>query len=148
MGIGQSEPVQEGRGASVIAHVGFFHVMVLVALAVRLTAGRRNDFARHHRSAALNIPLTVVLIWLLAIGSIVVFPDLYTTTDETFEESTGPWILVPFTAIVASVVVGGVLSVIGAVRAGQGRWWRTRLAIPFVPGVQASATRSSRSSLQ
>jgi hypothetical protein len=77
-----------------------------------------------------------------------VFPDLYTTTDETFEESTDPWILVPFTAIVVSLVVGGVLSVVGAVRAAQGHGWRIRLAIPFVSGGQASATRSSRSSLQ
>ena len=76
------------------------------------------------------------------------FPDLYTTTDETFEESTGPWILVPFTALVVSLVLGGVLSVLGRGAGRSGPLVAHPAGLPFVPGGQASATRSSRSSLQ
>jgi uncharacterized Tic20 family protein len=131
-----ADEVEAGRTVSILAHVGFFFLAVILPLIFRLTEGKKNAYVRHHSSEALNFQLTFLLVW---IGLVVTFvigaaAGWYDTTDETFEEATSAWVALPLALMFAIAIVGMVLSVVGAIRASQGRRWRYPVSIRFVRG--------------
>jgi Domain of unknown function (DUF4870) len=100
-------------------------VPVLVAVAVLRTLGRKDPFVRHHAAEAVNVQL-----WFL-LSSISVGIAWFCLASPWFLWP--PWLLgalgygifvLPWVGVLALALGFGVLSVIGATRSGQGRWWR------------------------
>jgi len=129
----EQSPEQAGQMLSVLSWLGFFAFAVILPLIVYLTDGKKNRFTRWHSAAAFNLQLTFLLGWLLGIGAI--FATILIApfgTDGSSDVNAGtPWAVVPFVGIFVLYGLGLVISIWGAVRAGQGQWWRCPVAIPF-----------------
>jgi uncharacterized Tic20 family protein len=113
----------EERTWAILAHAGAL-LSALVALAflgplvVLLVFGNRSRYVRHHATESLNFQLTALLLGVAAILLIVVTIGV------------GALLVIPLGA--AYVVFWFVVVVIGAVRAGNGDWWRYPLTLRLV----------------
>ncbi len=87
---------------------------------------------RHHSTEALNFQLTFLIFWLS--GFVAVFVTAATATSEGDDGSA--WILLPFGLMFIGYLTCAGLSILGAVRAGQGKWWRYPLSVRFVRGAR------------
>lgn len=128
------DPIRDGSTLSVLSHVGFVIAAVLLALVIRLTEGKKNDYTRHHSTEALNFQLTFLLVWLVSMFAVVTASTVaFGSTDDG---SGSPWVLLPFVALFGVYAGGIVFAIVGAVRASQGQWWRYPVSIRFVRGAR------------
>ncbi len=118
----------------VLSHVGFIIAAVILALVLRLTEGKKDEFARHHSTEALNFQLTFMLIWLVGIGSTMIATDMMSPSDD---DSVSLLLVLPFLALFVVYAVGAAFAVMGAVQASRRQWWRYPLSIRFVRGARA-----------
>lgn len=125
---GPADEVQSGKALAVLSWLGFFVFYGLPALVVRIVESDRNRFARWHAAEAVNLQLTVLAIWLPVIVPFI-------SSLVMMDPEVGP----PAPVFLLTFLLGGVLAIgtavlviLGAVRAGQGVWWRCPLAIPFL----------------
>ncbi|MGE0510631.1 MAG: DUF4870 domain-containing protein [Acidimicrobiia bacterium] len=116
--------VEEGRLAAIFCHLGFFLFDVFLALILRQTEGEQNPYVRHHATEALNFQLTIVIAGVATTFAIVLAAAI---------GSIGLFVLL-LPATVALGVIAIVFSIIGAVQANQGTWYRYPLTIRLVPG--------------
>lgn len=95
---------------------------VLGPLVLFLVLRERGPFVRHHLAEALNLQLSLLLygVGLAVVGGVL--------TLLTFGVAAPVWAL----AGAALVVVGVVLTVMAAVAASRGQWYRVPLTIRFV----------------
>ncbi len=112
---------------SVLSHLGTVAGGVILPLAVYLSEGKKNSFVRHHAREALNFQLTFLIAYLgcflLYFGSFI----LSLARDDSF-----PGFFFPF-PLMFLVWFGAIgFSIMGAVRASQGQWWRYPVAIRFL----------------
>lgn len=125
---------------SVLAHVGTFFGGFVVPLVIRQTEGRRNRFVKHHATEALNFAITHGIVALVLVGLYVA--GLVATvvgTASTHHHAAGfgaffGVVAVVFVVLLAVSVTAVVLTVVGAVRAGQRKYWRYPVSIRLVPG--------------
>ncbi len=115
-----------GKVLALVSWLGFFVAYGLVALVVRIVERDGNRFARWHAAEALNVQLTAfvvaVPVWLFAVLG------LFSSTGNG-----PPWSFLAAWAVMMAMGFGTVaLAILGAVRAGQGVWWRCPVAIPFL----------------
>lgn len=128
-----ADPVREGTTLAVLCHAGQFFAAVVLALVVRLTEGKKNEYVRHHSTEALNFQLTFLIVW---IGGIFLTIGGMFATVGTGDGDAGAWFLLPMLALFALFGVGMTFAILGAVRASQGRWWRYPVSIRFVRGAR------------
>jgi uncharacterized Tic20 family protein len=114
----------------VLSHVGMFILAVILPLIFRQTEGKTNRYVRHHATESLNFQLTFLIVW---IGGIITVVAITASTSDSNGDNSG-WIVLPFLVLFALYGACAVLAIIGAVRAGQRRWWRDPIRIPFVRG--------------
>jgi uncharacterized Tic20 family protein len=122
-------PIESGRTLAVLSHLGLFLGGFILPLVLRLTEGERNPYVKHHATEALNLNLTVLLVYV----------SLYPTSFIAMMATGGRlvWLLVPVLVLVfASFVLAAVFSIVGAVRASHGHWYRYPLVIRFVKGAR------------
>jgi hypothetical protein len=132
---GPGDPVQEGTTLSVLSHVGFFVAGFILPLIFRLTEGKKNEYVRHHSTEALNFQITFMIGWFAAF--VLLFVSAVATSDA--DGNASPLIFVPFLGFFVLYIGGGVLAVIGAVKAGKGEWWRYPINLRFVRGARPAA---------
>lgn len=134
-GSAPADPVRDGSTLAVLCHVGQIFAGIVLALVIRLTEGKKNEYVRHHSTEALNFQLTFLIIWIggivATIGGVVAFAGTADDGDGS------PLILLPFLALFGVFGVGIVFAITGAVRASQGQWWRYPISIRFVRGARA-----------
>ncbi|MFF2631579.1 DUF4870 domain-containing protein [Microbacterium sp. NPDC058021] len=104
-------PADEKMWATLV-HIGGLFFSFVPALIAYLVMRDRGPFVRAHTAQALNFQLTV-LIGVL-VGSILLF------------------VLIGFFVLIAVGILDLVLSIVAAVKASQGQWYRYPLTIPFV----------------
>lgn len=122
-------PAPAGRVWAAIVHLSFFVLPVVGAAVVRLTVGRRDAFVRHHATQALNAQLGV---------AVVVNGFGFTLARAVFRAGSNAdeppqWLLYVGVAVVGLTVVSTLVgSLVGAVRAHAGVWWRYPFNALFV----------------
>ena len=121
-----------GSVMSVLPHVGFFVLSVVLPLVIRQTEGKKSEFVRHHSTEALNFQLTFLAVWLSGFIAIV---TIAVTTSGT-DGSVSAFIALPFVLMFGIFAGGAAMSIVGAVRANRGEWWRYPLSIRFVKGAR------------
>jgi uncharacterized Tic20 family protein len=104
----------EERNLAVLAQVLGIFFGLLGPLVIYVIAKPDQPFARHHAAEALNFHITVLI---AAIVSVVLM-----------------LVLVGFVLIVVVAVGAFVLSVVAAVAASKGEWYRYPISIRMVPG--------------
>ncbi|MBC7724098.1 MAG: DUF4870 domain-containing protein [Burkholderiaceae bacterium] len=95
-----------------LTHVGGIVFYFIPALVAYLVLKDRGPFVRAHTAAALNFQLTLAIVYLA--GSFL------------------SWLVVPIIAIVAAGIFSVVMSIIAAVAANNGQYYRYPLTIEFV----------------
>jgi uncharacterized protein len=110
----QPQPLtpDEERLWSVLSHLSFFVLGIIVPLIVMLTLGTRSAYVRHHAVEALNFHITVWIASVIAGLAIIVIIGL---------------VLLP-----AVLVVGAVFAIIAAVQSYQGVLYRYPLTLRLV----------------
>ncbi len=122
-------PRHTWRWLSVVSHVGTFAGGFVLPLVVYLTEGKKDQFVRHHSSEALNFQITFTLVWFAAFAVL-----LFTAfISEAADAPPLPFLTV-FPLMFVLFLAASALSILGAVRASQERWWRYPVAIRLVPG--------------
>jgi len=119
--------VDEGRTLSVLCHLSYFIFSIFFALIVRATEGGQNPYTRHHATEALNFQLTLVI---AIIGSWVV---------AMFGAFLGSFEIVVITLLalgLAIVICGIVFSIVAAVAASRGEWYRYPVSLRMVSGAR------------
>ncbi len=122
------DEVAVGRTLAVLAHVGFFLFSIFLALIFYLAEGKKNRFIQHHAREALNFQLTlamVSIITMFAIVSSIVLTALANGVPSAI-------FFFVFPVMFAAYVFGIVVSIIGAVKAYRGEWWRYPISIRFI----------------
>lgn len=104
-------PADEKMWATLV-HIGGIFFSFVPALIAYLVMRDRGPFVRAHTAQALNFQLTVLIGFL--VGSILLF------------------VLIGFFVLIAVGILDLVLSIVAAVKASQGQWYRYPLTIPFV----------------
>ena len=102
----------EERLWSLLSHLSFFVLGIILPAIVLLTLGTRSRYVRHHAVEALNFHITVWVAGLAAALTILIAIGV---------------ILLP-----AVLVVGAILTVIAAVQSYQGVLYRYPLSIPLI----------------
>lgn len=118
---------------AVLSHLSLFVMLVVPALVLRVTVGRRDRFTRHHTTEALNAQIWFVLIWI-----VILLPPYVTSWDGG--DPVGRVFLGMALAFVALLSMAG-LAIRGAVQASRGGWWRYPVPFRVVSG---SARESDR----
>ena len=117
--------VDDGRTLAVLCHLGFFLFNIFFTLVVRATDAGRNPFVRHHATEALNFQLTL-LIAVAGSSVVALFAAVFGSIEVVF------FALIP---LGLAIVIGGIVfSIIGAVSAGKGEWYRYPLSLRMVAG--------------
>ncbi len=116
------DPVAEGKAGAVLAHFGFFACWFVLPLVIRLTAGRDNEYVRHHSTEALNFMITTSILY--AIGMGVWFAGIAMTIGSDDGGSPAFFAFMPLLWAVQAAVLG--FSITGAVRARKACGGATR----------------------
>jgi len=107
---------------------------VITPLVIRLTAGRRNPFTKHHSSEALNAQIWFAVLWnaLLLPFAVPLWTAYWSGTAPV---GPAPEVFVAV-GLGALVVVAGLtgLSIYAAVQASRGHWYRYPLPFRVVVG--------------
>jgi uncharacterized protein len=129
------DPVQEGKTLAVIAHFGMFACWFVLPLVIRLTGGRDNEYVRHHSTEALNFMITSGVVYGMAFG--IYLGGIAATFGS---DGDGPSWFIAVMPLLWLVQLGVLaFSIMGAVRASQGVWWRYPISIRFVRGARPEA---------
>ena len=120
------------RTWAVLAHLSLFALPVVGALAIRLTAGSRDEFVKHHSTEALNAQILFGLIWNLAIGTVVVISSIHAGARGS--DIPPGWVLIaiPIGLLAFLVTMGEAIR--GAVQAHRGVWWRYPINLRLIRG--------------
>ena len=97
---------------SLLSHLSFFVLGIIVPLIVMLTLGTRSQYVRHHAVEALNFHITVWIASVVAALTIIIAIGV---------------VLLP-----AVLIVGAVLTVLAAVQAYHGELYRYPLSIRLI----------------
>jgi uncharacterized protein len=122
--------VQEGKSMAVLSHFGFLACWFVLPLVLRVTAGRDNEYVRHHATEALNFMILATIVYVASL--ILMLSSIRFSTTGGF----------PRGFVLGELVVGllqvgvAAFAIVGAVRASQGVWWRYPISIRFVPGAR------------
>ena len=122
-----------GATTSVLSHVGFFFFAVFMPLIIRQSEGKKDPFVRHHSTEALNFQLTFLAAWLSGFVAIITVAASTSTSDG----SVSGFIALPFLVMFVLFAAGAGMSIVGAIRASRGEWWRYPISIRFVRGARA-----------
>jgi uncharacterized Tic20 family protein len=126
------QQVASGSTMSVFAHVAFFFLAIILALIFRQTEGKQNEYVRHHSTEALNFQLTFFIFWIA--GFIALFVIGLSTADAN--GSASGYIAIPFVLMFITFFGSAAMSIVGAVHASRGDWWRYPISIRFVRGAR------------
>jgi uncharacterized Tic20 family protein len=119
---------EAGRNAAMLSHAGAIAGGFIIPLCVYLTQRDHNRFAAFHAAEALNFQITLAIaVACLWVPYMVSFVQVI--ASQSNELPWGIWLL---PAVAALWLVGLGFSIMGAVRASQGRRWRYPIRIPFV----------------
>ena len=118
-------PGQESTWA-MLSHLSMFVMLVVPALVLRVTVGRRDRFTRHHTTEALNAQIWFVMIWM-----VMLLPPFVTYWGG--EDPFGRVFRGIALAFVSFSSMAG-LAVWGAVQASRGSWWRYPVPFRVVSG--------------
>jgi len=111
---------------ALLSHLSLFVMLLVAAIVLRVTVGRRDRFTRHHATEALNAQIWFVVIW-----NACLLPLAVTSTGGGDPPA---WAFIgPLLGVVAFLTLGG-LAIRGAVQASRGKWWRYPVPFRFVPG--------------
>jgi uncharacterized Tic20 family protein len=105
-----------------LSHLGLLALYFVGPLVIRLTAGKDNVYVRHHSTEALNAQITFAIVWnLCGIGGV-----LLAAINDAFL----------FLLLGAGIGFIWILttSILGAVRAWRGVWWRYPGSLRLVRG--------------
>jgi uncharacterized protein len=136
-----AERIEPGSLLAVVCHVGFFVLPVILPLIIRRTRGRKDDFVRHHSTEALHFQLKFVLFFLATFIATGIAGKVTLSGDDTVNA----WTMVTVLVMVAGIFIAGTSSVVGAVRARQGRLWQYPLSFESVRWPRRSGGGSDRS---
>jgi uncharacterized protein len=124
--------VAEGRTLAVITHFGFFAGWFVLPLIIRIVGGKDNEYVKHHATEALNFMITASIV-----GFVTFVGYFAMLIASASDGGVGLfWFWLPMFVVwgVQAAVLG--FSIMGAVRASQGVWWRYPISIRFVPGAR------------
>lgn len=97
---------------AIVTHIAGIFFSFIPALITLGALGNRGPFIRHHSATALNFQLTMLIVY---------------TAGTTL------WFLVlPLLAVIAAGILTIIVSIVAAVAASNGQFYRYPLAIPFV----------------
>ncbi len=131
--------VDDGKTLALITHLGVLAAGFLLPLVVRLTEGKKNAYVRHHATEALNFQITFMIAWLGGFGLLI-----GTSLGEPTKGNEAPAsVFAIFIPLMTIFVLNFVFSILGCVRAGQGRWWRYPVSIRFVRGARPKGSDQS-----
>ena len=109
-----------------LSHFGLLALYFVGPLIIRLTVGRHDDFVRHHSTEALNGQITFALVWnIFGIGALALSSA---TANHAW------FLLLVGNAFAFAWIIA--CSIIGAIRASRGDWWRYPGSIRFVRGTR------------
>jgi uncharacterized Tic20 family protein len=128
------DDVSQGKTLALISHLGVFVGGFILPLVIRLTEGKKNDYVKHHATESLNFNITLMIGWFA--GFVILIVGAASTTPQDHNHSAPGWFLVAFVAFFAFWIAAVVFSILGAIRASQGVWWRYPVNIRFVRGAQ------------
>ena len=114
------------RTWALISHLSLLVMILVPAIVLRVTVGRRDSFTRHHTTEALNAQ-----IWFLVVWNALMLPLILTSGDGA-EPPAWVW-FGPLLGLLAGVSTVG-FAIRGAVQASRGIWWRYPLPFRVVPG--------------
>ena len=123
-------PEEAGQLLSVLSWAGFFVFAVVLPLVVYLTEGKKNRYTRWHSAEAFNLQLTFLIAWILAF--VAIFVTTFATAAASSNDEPSAWVAAPFLGMFVFLCLGGLMSVVGVVKAWRGRYWRCPVAIPFI----------------
>jgi uncharacterized Tic20 family protein len=124
--------VDDGKTLGIITHLGVLAAGFVLPLVIRLTEGKKNAYVRHHAAEALNFQITFMIAWIA--GFVAYAIGLFGSAQSS--SSPPAWVLIIFVTMMVLMLANFVFSILGAVRAGQGRWWRYPINIRFVRGAR------------
>ncbi len=117
---------------AVISHLTFIAMPFLAVIVIRLTVGRRDAFVRHHATEALNAQILFGILWNAAGFTLMGIAISQTGSDPS---APPPWpVFVCFGVMMLAGLTALVSSVVGAIRAHAGVWWRYPLNLRLVRG--------------
>lgn len=108
------------RLVAIFCHLGTFIFLLVGAIALRVMAGSRDRFTKHHTNEALNAQIWFVVVWIACV--------------LTFMLARNDWGALAYCVMLLSMTYIAVFSTLGAVRAHQGRYWRYPLPFRFTRG--------------
>lgn len=119
---------------SIGAHLGFLFLAVITPLVIRLTAGKRDPYTKHHSSEALNAQIWFAVLWTALLLPFAI-PLWSAYWSDTAPVAPAPEVFVAV-GLGALVLVAGLtgLSIYAAVQASRGHWCRYPLPFRVVPG--------------
>ncbi len=129
-------------GYLLVVFSNFAGILGFIGVIVYYVMNRdKSHFVRHHAAQALNTLITSVLLGIiivLGVGAFVGFssPDLTGTSPEVIADSGVNGLLFGIIAAIILLIVTSlaaiITSIIGAVKANNGEYWKNPLAFPFV----------------
>lgn len=127
---GALTPVDE-RTWALLAHLGIVVGGFVVPLVVRYAFKDRSRFVLHHATEALNFQITTMVAGVLATFAAFAILAVSAGTDSAWA-----LLFLPLVLLVVFAPIG--LSILGAVRAHQGAWWRYPCNVRLVRGAVAA----------
>ena len=126
------DDVAAGRTLAVLCHLGFLLGGFILPMVMYLTEGKRNRYVRHHSREALNFNITFGAMWALVFMPVWI-GIILTAAGDTTPRSGFPSsvVIVWISGMVLWLAAVG-FSILGAVRASQGRRWRYPICLRFV----------------
>ncbi len=106
------------RTWAVLSHLSFFVFPVVAVIVIRLTVGKESALVRHHSSEALNAQISFGVLWNVFAG-IYLATFLANPRDQPLAVLLTVFLLMFLTGAASTV-----LSIIGAVQASRGQFWR------------------------
>ena len=137
---GPYAPPQPGGNSTssllpVLSHLGFFVGGFILTLVLRLTEGKKDEYLRHHGTEALNFQITYTILYVL--GMVTAFTTAVIGSSSSDSGDASGWFFFPFFLLFPVLFIPfAVGAVVGAIRAGQGKYWRYPISIRFVRGAR------------
>jgi uncharacterized Tic20 family protein len=107
-----------------LSHFGLIALYFVGPLVIRLTIGKDNAYVKHHATEALNAQITFGILWNVCGIGAMVFVGI--TDNDMFI-----WLML---GVGASFIWILVTSILGAMHAWRGDWWRYPGSVRLVRG--------------
>ncbi len=125
----------ETRLVAAASHLGFLVGGFVLPLVIYVAYRRRRDFVAHHAAEALNFQLTLFLVTVPVLLLFIGGATVGLRVGGTGGGGSGLGVALVTVAVAVLISVAALTaSIVGAVRAWQGEWWRYPIRIPFVAG--------------